>query len=121
MSPTPTSNSSTTDSLGLTMVYASSDPKLDLIFVHGLGGTSRGTWSWERNPANFWPPWLGKDSELARSRIFTFGYNAAFTGQYTTLNILGFAKDLLFRMMTYSGEHQQDGVGIGKVCLQSGF
>lgn len=89
------------------------------MFVHGLGGTSRGTWSWDRDPANFWPPWLGDDSELSRTRIFTFGYNAAFAGSYTSLSILDFAKDLLFRMKTYTGEHQQDEAQFGKVLNPS--
>jgi len=110
--------SNLTDPLGLTLVYAYPDPALELIFLHGLGGTSRGTWSWERDPVNFWPPWLIEDSELSRTRIFTFGYNAAFAGQYTSLNILDFAKDLLFRMKTHSGGYQQDSTPIGKVCSQ---
>lgn len=100
-------------------MYAFPDPILDLIFVHGLGGTSKGTWSWERDPVNFWPPWLGGDIELSKTRIFTFGYNASFSGQYTTFNILDFAKDLLFRIKTYSGEPQQDdepSAAIGEVC-----
>lgn len=98
-------------------MYAFPSPTLDIIFLHGLGGTSRGTWSWERDPLNFWPPWLADDSELSRARILTFGYNAAITGQYTSLNILDFAKDLLFRMKTYSGDYQQDSAPIGEVCF----
>ena len=105
------------DPLGLNLVHASPNPILDIIFVHGLGGTSRGTWSWERNPSNFWPPWLLDDSEFSAARIFTFGYNANFSGQYTSLNILDFAKDLLFSMKTYSGDYQQGDVLIGEACF----
>ncbi|KAL9120854.1 MAG: hypothetical protein Q9187_002592 [Circinaria calcarea] len=111
--------SSTSDPLGLTLVYISPDPLLDLIFVHGLGGTSTGTWSWERDPANFWPPWLGRDVELSRSRIFSFGYNASFVGNYTSFNILDFSKDLLFRMKTFSNEYQHDDPPIGKAHPQT--
>lgn len=117
----PVNTSSVSNPLGLTLVYTSQDPILDLIFVHGLGGTSKGTWSWERDPTNFWPLWLGADTELSRSRVFTFGYNAAFTGQYTSSSILDFAKDLLFRMKTYSGEYQEDVIPFGKVGRQFTF
>lgn len=113
----PIASPSTSDPLGLTLVYSFPNPILDIIFVHGLGGTSRGTWSWERDPSNFWPPWLADDAEFSRARIFTFGYNAHFTGQHTSLSILDFAKDLLIRMKTYSGEHHQGDAPIGHVCV----
>ncbi|MCJ1353732.1 MAG: hypothetical protein MMC33_003719 [Icmadophila ericetorum] len=108
------STSSVGNPLGLTLVHAYPNPICDLVFVHGLGGTSRGTWSWNRDPENFWPPWLGDDSDLSRTRIFTFGYNAAFAGSYTSLSILDFAKDLLFRMKTYTGENEQDNAQFGE-------
>ena len=107
--------------LGLTLVYTSQDPIIDLIFVHGLGGTSKGTWSWKRDPTNFWPLWLSNDVELSRSRVFTFGYNAALTGQHTSSNILDFAKELLFQMKTFSEDYQQNAVAIGKVSRQQTF
>ncbi|TGJ76415.1 hypothetical protein E0Z10_g10893 [Xylaria hypoxylon] len=101
--------------LGLTMVYSFRDPVIDLVFVHGLGGTSVGTWSWNRDPVNFWPPWLGNDRDLSRSRIFTFGYDAGLTSGSSGLGILDFAKDLLFRMKTYSsGLGDQMEVGFGR-------
>ena len=43
------------------------------------------------------------DRELSNSRIFTFGYNANMRGPSSNLNILEFAKDLLLRMLTFSG------------------
>lgn len=112
---THVNTASTSNPLGLTLMYTSQDPILDLIFVHGLGGTSKGTWSWKNDPTHFWPTWLNDDVELSRSRIFTFGYNAAFSGQYSISNMLDFAKDLLFRMKTYTGEYQRDTLPIGKV------
>ncbi|KAI1423685.1 hypothetical protein F5Y12DRAFT_756244 [Xylaria sp. FL1777] len=102
--------------LGLTMVYSCRNPVIDLIFIHGLGGTSMSTWSWNRDPVNFWPLWLGNDRDLSRSRIFTFGYDASLTGGSTGLGILDFAKDLLFRMKTYSSDlGGQKEAGIGRV------
>ncbi|KAI4136572.1 MAG: hypothetical protein LQ341_005546, partial [Variospora aurantia] len=80
-------------------------------------GSSRSTWSWERDPSNFWPPWLVKEAEFSKARIFTFGYNANFTGEYTSLNILDFARDLLVRMETYSGDYYQGDVLIGKAYI----
>lgn len=109
------SSSSTSNPLGLTLIHAFPEPLMDLIFVHGLGGTSIGTWSWERDPSNFWLPWLARDAELSRSRIFTYGYDASLTGPYTTLNILDFSKDLLFRMKTYSGQDPSNRLPVGKV------
>lgn len=113
-SPGPSNSAS--DSLGLDLVYSFPNPILDIIFVHGLGGTPRGTWSWQHNPMNFWPPWLADEPELSRARIFTFGYNAIFTGQSTPLTILDFAKDLLLRMKMYSADNQEDSRPIGKLC-----
>lgn len=99
-------------------MYGFPNPILDIIFVHGLGGTSRGTWSWERDPSNFWPPWLADDSEFSRARIFTFGYNANFNGQYTSNNILDFARDLLLSMKIHSGDGHQGDAPIGEVQLK---
>jgi hypothetical protein len=109
-------NAASTDNpLGLTLVHCPPNPLFDLIFVHGLGGTSKGTWSYERDQRHFWPPWLADDIGLSACRTFTFGYNAAFAAQYSSAGILDFAKDLLFRMKTFSGESRDDGPQIGKV------
>lgn len=76
------------DPLGLNLIYSTPEPDADIIFVHGLGGGSYKTWSWEHNPENFWPIWLSTEPELSNTRIFTFGYNADFRGPaeiWTTL------------------------------------
>jgi hypothetical protein len=109
--------SPSSDNLGFTLIHTCPEPLVDLIFVHGLGGTSRKTWSWQRDPQNFWPAWLGRDAELCKSRIFTFGYNADFSGQHTPLNILDFAKDLLFRMKTHSSAQIPSDRSVGEVSL----
>lgn len=49
------------DPLGLHLVYTCSNPVCNIIFVHGLGGTSKKTWSWDRNTENLWPTWLAND------------------------------------------------------------
>lgn len=90
------------DLLGLHLVRNVLDPCGDIIFVHGLGGMARKTWCHDRNLDYFWPPWLGEENGLSSFRIFTFGYNSNFKGARTNLNILDFAKDLLFQILTFS-------------------
>lgn len=74
---------------------------VDIIFIHGLGGTSLRTWCWNRDLQNLWPSqWLPDESGLDTARILTFGYNAHFAAkkEQATLSIGDFASDLLFRM-----------------------
>jgi hypothetical protein len=103
--------------LGLSLIHASPEPIVDFIFVHGFGGTATGTWSWQRDPKNFWPVWLASDPELMESRIFTFGYNADWFGQSTQSTILDFAKDLLVRVKTYSSGLDRSEQLIGMVFI----
>ncbi|MCJ1285606.1 hypothetical protein MMC26_004947 [Xylographa opegraphella] len=101
------------DPLGLHVIYESgSKATVNIIFVHGLGGSSHRSWSKDRDPALFWPEqWLPKEPVISDARIFSFGYNAAFQstmGKENILNISDFAKDLLFSMkfMVGDGGHQ---------------
>ena len=89
-------------------------PRGDIIFIHGLGGTARKTWSWDRNPDYFWPAWLAEEDELSSYRILTYGYNSNFKGAGTNLNIIDFAKDLLFRMLVFTDGLGEDNVPIGR-------
>ncbi|OQE46137.1 hypothetical protein PENCOP_c001G06589 [Penicillium coprophilum] len=96
------------DPLGLTVVYEpESSPSLDIIFVHGLGGTSRATWARGQDPEYFWPEkWLPLEPGIRMARILSFGYNAnwASTGPTPITGITDFAKDLLFWMKFGKGE-----------------
>jgi pimeloyl-ACP methyl ester carboxylesterase len=105
------------NTLGLSLVHCPLEPLYDLVFLHGLGGTSHGTWSYERDQRYFWPPWLADDIGLSSCRTFTFGYNAAFASHFSSAGILDFAKDLLFRLKTFSGESRDDGPQIGKLPI----
>ncbi|KAI9172632.1 Vegetative incompatibility protein [Paramyrothecium foliicola] len=85
--------------LGLTTVYtpASSSPIAELVFIHGLGGNSRKTWSFTTDPRQFWPQaWLPSDPDFTETRIHVFGYNADWRDrQYSPLSIHDFAQSLI--------------------------
>ena len=102
------------DPLGLHLVCNKSRPRGDLIFVHGLGGTAKRTWSWNRDVKNFWPGWLAEEEDFSEFRILTYGYNSNFKGAGTTLNIIDFAKDLLFQMLVFSNGSREDRAPIGR-------
>lgn len=103
------------DPLGLTLIHRPADAHVDIIFVHGLGGSSLRTWSYERDVKNLWLPWLGDEEGLSNARIFTFGYDANYAQSAAPLSILDFAKTLLFNMKGYRDEDREDGKAIGDV------
>jgi hypothetical protein len=82
--------------LGLTTLFDPSASAIaDLVFVHGLGGGSRSTWTKSGNPSLYWPQeWLPKDKGFRDVRIHTFGYNSNWDKE-SMLNIHDFAKSLL--------------------------
>lgn len=105
--------------LGLSTLYEpDSRPTLDIIFIHGLGGTSRNTWSKNKDPELFWPQrWLPEERNICTARVLSFGYQAAVPGSVgskTILNISDFAKDLLFSMK-YGQDRSLNDLHIGKV------
>ncbi|KAI5921326.1 hypothetical protein F4810DRAFT_344137 [Camillea tinctor] len=85
--------------LGLTTIWEPSDCETvaDIIFIHGLGGGSRKTWSKTSSPLSFWPKqWLPEDVDFRGVRIHTFGYNADWgERRQSILNIHDFAQTLL--------------------------
>ncbi len=110
------------DPLGLTILHEpESSPSVDIVFIHGLGGTSRHTWSRNRDLHLFWPlEWLPNEPELSSARIMTFGYNSHFSSvsnrKENILNISDFAKDLLFSMKFATGEGERR-LDIGSVPI----
>ncbi|KAK2601546.1 hypothetical protein QQS21_004864 [Conoideocrella luteorostrata] len=105
-----------TSRLGLQTVYSpSARPRVDIIFVHGLGGTSRGTWTLHKDPSLFWPgSFLPFD--VSEARIHTFGYRADLFKSNKS-SVLDFAKELLFEMK-YSKDQEGMDVEIGAAYLQ---
>lgn len=88
--------------LGLNLLHSPSEPLIDFIFVHGLGGGSRKTWSRTDSITHFWPQeWLPKDPAFKNVRVHSFGYNSDWVkGKDNCLNIHHFGKSLLGEMST---------------------
>ena len=107
-------------SLGLHVVHQPELPApLDIIFVHGLGGDSRKTWSKNHDSGLFWPGiWLPLEPGIGNARILTFGYNANFRpGAPKSLsNITDFSKELLYEMGFGRDDNGQN-LDIGKVPI----
>jgi hypothetical protein len=103
--------------LGLNVVYTPQyGHKADIVFVHGLGGSSHWTWSKHRNPELFWPlTFLPLEPDLCLARILSFGYNANFRKSANASTVvLDFAKELLFDLK-YGNDEHKDNLNIGAV------
>lgn len=93
---------------------------MDIIFVHGLGGSSRKTWTKDHNLDTFWPlEFLPQEPEIGDTRILTFGYNAKFKpggGGSNTMSVLDFAKELLYDLRYATDESSPDleDLGLGQ-------
>ena len=83
--------------LGLNLLFEPADPLIDFIFVHGLGGGSRKTWSNTNGLVDFWPnSWLPSDLDFKHVRIHSFGYNSDWSAMKDNVaNIHDFGKALL--------------------------
>ncbi|KAK6812959.1 hypothetical protein RU639_010810 [Aspergillus parasiticus] len=88
--------------LGLNLLHAPLQTLIELVFVHGLGGGSRKTWSKSNSISHYWPQvWLPKDPAFQHVRVHSFGYNSDWTkGKDNCLNIHHFAKSLLGELST---------------------
>ncbi|EFW22637.1 conserved hypothetical protein [Coccidioides posadasii str. Silveira] len=105
------------DPLGITVLYEpQAQHTADIIFVHGLGGSSLQTWSKDGDPKLRWPQqWLPLEPETCKARILTFGYNAPFQRgrDGSAADILDFARSLLLEMK-YGKDDQSRELGLGK-------
>ena len=67
----------------------------DIVFVHGLNGGSRSTWSDRGDPKLFWPgQWLPDDEAFADARIHSFGYLSG-VSRRSVLDVQDFANALM--------------------------
>lgn len=98
--------------LGLNTLYEPpSSASADLIFVHGLGGGSRKTWTKPNDRSTYWPKeWLPNDEAIRDVRIHSFGYDSNW-GKKSNLGIHDFANALLSSIL-HSPSIPQD----TKVC-----
>jgi hypothetical protein len=70
---------------------------VDIIFVQGLGGSARDTWTHPSSKC-FWPDLLHENETFCNARISTFGYDSNFTNIFASNNVFDisdFAKQLL--------------------------
>ena len=108
------------DPLGLHVLHSPEESRrVDIVFVHGLGGTSRLTWSKNKDLNLFWPlTFLPLEPDICQARIMTFGYNGSFLKSSTrsSATVLDFAKDLLYDLKYAKDEHKGD-LEIGSVSL----
>lgn len=90
--------------MGLNTLYDPGEIALvDIIFVHGLGGDSKKTWSGSRDAESFWPQdWLPNDPNFKTARIHSFGYDANWRDRsLSILSIHDFGQDLLGEMKNH--------------------
>lgn len=99
---------------GLNLLYTPPVPLLELIFVHGLRGGSRKTWSHSSDPFSYWPKeWLTRDPEFKNARIYSFGYSSDWGERKDSLlSLQDFGKYLLSEMMNSPDIKQQGVVGL---------
>ncbi|KAL2194744.1 hypothetical protein P885DRAFT_71151 [Corynascus similis CBS 632.67] len=63
--------------LGLQTLFTPSNPLIEYVFVHGLGGGSTRTWCLKPDPSYFWPKeWLPRHPAFRNVRIHSFGYDS---------------------------------------------
>lgn len=67
-----------TGPLGLTQLNVPLEPLIEIVFVHGVGGGSRKSWSKSVADEHYWPQaWLPQDLDFQNARVHPFGYTSA--------------------------------------------
>ncbi|WP_460396382.1 NACHT domain-containing protein [Actinophytocola sediminis] len=79
-----------------------------MVFVHGLDGDGRGTWS-RKDAESFWPEWLATD--LAEVAVFTVGYDAWSSGWR------GRSMPMQDRAVNLMAQLQNHGIGQRPLCF----
>lgn len=95
--------------LGLKTVHKPSGSlgaTINVIFVHGLGGSAKRTWG-DSTQGLFWPLWLPYVKGLENVRIMTFDYDSSWAKIWKERNVLDisdFAKQLVHEVWCYSSD-----------------
>ncbi len=111
-----------TNAIGLKVVFVPEiEHTADIVFVHGLGGTSQGTWTKNKDPKLFWPStFLPNEPGFKGARILTFGYDATFRKYTEHAKILyDFGQDLLYDLK-HGKDYNGDSLNIGSVSCHRG-
>jgi hypothetical protein len=98
--PLEQSDNNLRGNLGLTTLYNPSDPWVEYVFIHGLGGGSTKTWCFRPDLSYFWPKeWPPHHPGFRNVRIHTFGYNSDWRRKGATcVDIPDFGQSLLAAM-----------------------
>ncbi|WIV60718.1 alpha/beta hydrolase [Amycolatopsis nalaikhensis] len=81
---------------------------LDVVFVHGLDGDARKSWSAKRR-GSFWPEWLAEDVDLMS--VWSLGYDAA------SSRWLGHAMPIQDRAINLLAQLESHGIGQRPLCF----
>ncbi|GLA42986.1 hypothetical protein AnigIFM63309_011722 [Aspergillus niger] len=85
---------------GIKVLYDSNEAEVDIVFVHGLGGSRDATWTIDDV---CWPQAL-LPQDLPKTRIMTFGYDSrvvSFTTALSQNGIVGNAEDLCAQLARF--------------------
>ncbi|KAG2024685.1 hypothetical protein GB937_003382 [Aspergillus fischeri] len=115
--------------LGLILLFSPEQPLVDLIFVYGLGGGSRKTWSKTASASYYWPKeWLPRDPAFKTVRVHSFGYDSDWVkGRANCLDINHFARSLLGELSTSPHLHNSNtpiifvGHSMGGLVIKKAF
>lgn len=96
--------------LGLNLLYSPPEPLVEFIFVHGLGGGSKKSWSKTADSYHYWPKeWLPRDLDFQNVRIYSFGYVADWGERKNSiLEVEDFACSLLAEMKDNPGIRREE-------------
>ena len=90
--------------------------RINVVFVHGLGGHVYDTWRRSAEGSTFWPAWLARD--IPGLAVWTLAYEAPPTNWFgTAMPIQDRAKNVLERLL---GCHELKGVPLVFVCHSLG-
>ena len=101
--------------LGLEVIHPSAignSPRggdFDIVFVHGLGGSARGTWTHPETKW-FWPNGLAVKKGFQNARVLTFGYISDWAnvlGPQNRLDVMDYALQLLDGLELHYRENGQ--------------
>jgi hypothetical protein len=100
---------------GLNVLHDPGEARIaDIVFVHGLGGSSISTWTKDGDEATFWPQkFLASEPGLSNTRILSFGYTAFYLSVHSSskMSITDFARSLLADLKN------EPELALGQVCL----